>query len=137
MKGGCPEGQAPVFQRSPDVELLGSDGFVETGLSIDDCLQACETNTAPDGSAYDCLSFDFQEEDGVCVLTSEAAAPRRSGLLTAASGSAYFEKTCLTSSVARLCEGRELERYSQFVMVGFGETVESVGSFWPCDLASR
>ncbi|TKR65460.1 hypothetical protein L596_025864 [Steinernema carpocapsae] len=124
----CGRGKTSRFLKTEGFELHNHDDEKLTGLSVDECVDACSDNGAG-GKSLDCKSFDFNGT--TCVLSREAAVPLGNGQLKQKQGTDYFEKICVDERVSDECP-MVFSRFPQMILVGFAETVIDAASFEQC-----
>ncbi|KAK0419574.1 hypothetical protein QR680_014213 [Steinernema hermaphroditum] len=124
----CGKGKSSRFLKTEGFELHAHDDEKLTGLSIDECVDACTDNRAGT-KALKCKSFDYH--NSTCILSSEAAVPLGNGQLKQRQGTDYFEKICVDERVSDECP-MVFSRFPQMILVGFAETVTDAASFEQC-----
>uniref|UniRef100_A0A9J2PSR6 Apple domain-containing protein n=1 Tax=Ascaris lumbricoides TaxID=6252 RepID=A0A9J2PSR6_ASCLU len=129
----CQRGETMIIQKSVGWRLIRRTGReMEFTSAEEDCVFACSINLAKDLVPFECSSAVYDVTSRICTLSVLSAGQDRNDDLISDKRAVYFEKMCLTDSLAALCERKRIERQPQHILLRHMSTAVTVSSLSAC-----
>ncbi|TKR96126.1 hypothetical protein L596_010189 [Steinernema carpocapsae] len=129
----CPDGQDTIMMRSTGYRLAFFRGETyRQNVSESDCRFSCLMNLKDNYEPFNCVSTLYDRASSECTHMQSGAGIKGNSLIEYDKDTVYYEKLCVSNSLADLCDGRVLERIPQHTLLGYIRDVRNASSALNC-----